>query len=54
MHFGWNRVRPRVHFFATCMVALGASLSAFWILVANSWMGLINPGRYLAILALRS
>ena len=29
---------PRMHLFATCMVALGASLSAFWIMVANSWM----------------
>jgi cytochrome bd ubiquinol oxidase subunit I len=38
MLFGWRRVPPRVHFFATCMVALGASLSAFWIMVANSWM----------------
>jgi cytochrome d ubiquinol oxidase subunit I len=38
MAFGWKRVSPRVHWFATCMVALGASLSAFWIMVANSWM----------------
>jgi cytochrome bd ubiquinol oxidase subunit I len=38
MAFGWKRVSPRVHLFATCMVALGASLSAFWIMVANSWM----------------
>jgi cytochrome d ubiquinol oxidase subunit I len=38
MVFGWNRVSPRVHLFSTCMVALGASLSAFWIMVANSWM----------------
>ncbi len=38
MLFGWNRVPRKVHFFATCMVALGTSLSAFWILVANSWM----------------
>ncbi len=38
MFFGWERVSKKVHFFATCMVALGASLSAFWILVANSWM----------------
>jgi cytochrome bd ubiquinol oxidase subunit I len=36
--FGWNRVGPRVHVFATAMVAVGASLSAFWIMVANSWM----------------
>ncbi|HZE21958.1 MAG TPA: cytochrome ubiquinol oxidase subunit I, partial [Desulfobaccales bacterium] len=34
----WNRVSRKVHYFATCMVALGASVSAFWILVANSWM----------------
>ena len=36
--FGWNKVSHRVHFFATIMVALGATLSAFWIIVANSWM----------------
>ncbi len=35
--FGWNRVKPKVHFFATCMVALGAHFSAVWIIVANSW-----------------
>ncbi len=38
MLFGWKRVGPRMHFFATVMVAFGSSLSAFWILVANSWM----------------
>jgi cytochrome d ubiquinol oxidase subunit I len=38
MLFGWPRVPPVIHFLATCMVASGASLSAFWILVANSWM----------------
>ncbi|MGR8980917.1 MAG: cytochrome ubiquinol oxidase subunit I [Gammaproteobacteria bacterium] len=38
MLFGWMRVPRGIHFFATSMVALGASLSAFWILVANSWM----------------
>jgi cytochrome d ubiquinol oxidase subunit I len=38
MQFGWMRVTSGIHLFATCMVALGASLSAFWILVANSWM----------------
>lgn len=36
--FGWDKVGPRVHFFATCMVALGAHFSAIWIVVANSWM----------------
>lgn len=35
--FGWGRVRPAVHFFATVMVALGAHFSALWIIVANSW-----------------
>ncbi|HEY7382335.1 MAG TPA: cytochrome ubiquinol oxidase subunit I [Beijerinckiaceae bacterium] len=38
MLFGWDRVGDRLHFFATCMVALGTLLSAFWILSANSWM----------------
>lgn len=36
--FGWNRVRPGMHLFANGMVCLGATLSAFWIMVANSWM----------------
>ena len=38
MLFGWNRVPKAVHFFASCMVALGTVISAFWILSANSWM----------------
>ena len=36
--FGWDKVGPKMHFFATCMVALGAHFSAIWIIVANSWM----------------
>ena len=36
--FGWDRVGPKVHFLATCMVCLGAHFSAIWIVVANSWM----------------
>lgn len=36
--FGWNRVSPPFHYFATIMVALGAHFSAIWIIVANSWM----------------
>lgn len=36
--FGWNRIGPYLHYFATCMVALGAHFSAIWIIVANSWM----------------
>lgn len=35
--FGWNRVSPRLHFFSTCMVCLGAHFSSVWIVVANSW-----------------
>ncbi|HKK73363.1 MAG TPA: cytochrome ubiquinol oxidase subunit I [Candidatus Krumholzibacteria bacterium] len=36
--FGWDRISKKMHFFATCMVALGAHFSAIWIVVANSWM----------------
>lgn len=36
--FGWEKVGPKMHFFSTCMVALGAHFSAVWIVVANSWM----------------
>lgn len=36
--FGWDKVGPKMHFFATCMVSLGAHFSAIWIIVANSWM----------------
>ena len=36
--FGWDKVGRKLHFFATCMVALGAHFSAVWIVVANSWM----------------
>ena len=36
--FAWNRVSRGMHLFATSMVALGASLSAFWIMDANAWM----------------
>jgi cytochrome bd ubiquinol oxidase subunit I len=38
MLFGLDRVGPRLHFFATLMVATGTLISAFWILSANSWM----------------
>jgi cytochrome d ubiquinol oxidase subunit I len=38
MLFGWKRVHRGIHFLATCLVAAGATLSAFWILAANSWM----------------
>ncbi|MDX8431579.1 MAG: cytochrome ubiquinol oxidase subunit I [Candidatus Algichlamydia australiensis] len=38
MLFGWNRVKPGVHYFSTIMVSLGAHFSAVWIVIANSWM----------------
>ncbi|MEM5404838.1 cytochrome ubiquinol oxidase subunit I [Paraburkholderia unamae] len=38
MMLGWGRVSRGVHVFATAMVALGSSISVFWIMVANSWM----------------
>ena len=38
MLFGLQRVGPRMHFFATLMVAAGTLISATWILVVNSWM----------------
>jgi cytochrome bd ubiquinol oxidase subunit I len=38
MLFGRGRVSDRVHYFATLMVAIGTTLSAFWILSLNSWM----------------
>ncbi|MDB4875524.1 MAG: cytochrome ubiquinol oxidase subunit [Gemmatimonadetes bacterium] len=38
MLFGESRVGPKLHFFATCMVALGTTLSTAWIMSANSWM----------------
>jgi len=36
--FGWDRVSKGFHLFSTWMVAVGANLSALWILVANGWM----------------
>ncbi|CAB3771877.1 membrane protein [Burkholderia sp. MSh2] len=38
MLFGWQRVSPRAHFFATLMVAVGTLISTFWILASNSFM----------------
>ncbi|MBF0198206.1 MAG: cytochrome ubiquinol oxidase subunit I [Planctomycetes bacterium] len=35
--FGRGKVSKGVHWFSSFMVALGATISAFWILVANSW-----------------
>jgi len=38
MLFGMNRVPGWMHIFSSAMVALGTTLSAFWILALNSWM----------------
>lgn len=38
MLFGINRVPSKVHTFSALMVAIGTTLSAFWILALNSWM----------------
>lgn len=38
MLFGMNRVPGWVHVFSAAMVAIGTTLSAFWILALNSWM----------------
>jgi cytochrome bd ubiquinol oxidase subunit I len=38
MLFGIKKVGRKLHFFATCMVAVGTLMSATWILAVNSWM----------------
>ena len=38
MLFGWKKVGPKLHFFSTIMVALGTTISAYWIMCANTWM----------------
>lgn len=60
MLFGQNRVSSRVHTLATLIVAVGTSLSAFWILSLNSWMqvptgyeireGVVYPADWMAII----
>jgi cytochrome bd ubiquinol oxidase subunit I len=60
MLFGWNRVPPNLHVASAILVAIGTSLSAFWILAANSWMhtpaghvvrdGIVYPVNWLAII----
>jgi cytochrome bd ubiquinol oxidase subunit I len=36
--FGWDRLSPKMHALSIWLVAAASSMSAFWILVANSWM----------------
>ncbi|MCC8538466.1 cytochrome ubiquinol oxidase subunit I [Xanthomonas axonopodis pv. poinsettiicola] len=60
MMFGWGRISERLHFFATCMVALGTLFSTFWILSSNSWLqtpagyevidGIVHPVEWLKII----
>lgn len=38
MIFGWNRVSKKTLWFSSLMVAVGSTLSALWIIIANSWM----------------
>lgn len=38
MIFGWDKVKPKTHFLSSCLVSLGATMSATWIVAANSWM----------------
>jgi cytochrome d ubiquinol oxidase subunit I len=38
MFFGWEKVGKRFHLASTWFTALGAAISAIWILIANSWM----------------
>ncbi|WP_133501734.1 cytochrome ubiquinol oxidase subunit I [Cognatilysobacter terrigena] len=61
MLFGAKKVPEKLHFFATCMVALGTLISTFWIISANSWMhtpagysinagGVFEPANWWAII----
>ncbi|XHH28763.1 cytochrome ubiquinol oxidase subunit I [Xanthomonas euroxanthea] len=60
MMFGWGRISERLHFLATCMVALGTLFSTFWILSSNSWLqtpagyevvdGIVHPVTWLKII----
>ena len=38
MYFGWKKVSPCIHLASTWLTGLGATISAWWILVANAWM----------------
>jgi cytochrome d ubiquinol oxidase subunit I len=36
--FGWNRLSPRIHLLTIWLTAVGVTISAYFILVANAWM----------------
>jgi cytochrome bd ubiquinol oxidase subunit I len=37
-HFGWNRLPRGIHLLSIWLVAIGSTLSALWIIIANAWM----------------
>ncbi len=48
--FGWNRLPKGIHLLSIWLVAIGANLSALWIIIANAWMQVpvgydLNGGR---------
>lgn len=52
--FGWDKVNKWMHYFANWMIFVGATLSAFWIMAANSWMQIpagvaIEKGKFVVI-----
>ncbi|MCM1984505.1 cytochrome ubiquinol oxidase subunit I [Lyngbya confervoides] len=47
MLFGWDRVPAAMHYLATILVAIGANLSTFWILSANSWVQTPAGGEFI-------
>lgn len=50
--FSWDKVSKKLHLFFTFLVAIGSTLSSFWILIANGWMQ--NPtGSYFNPLTMR-
>lgn len=60
MLFGWDKVGPKLHYFATLLVVIGTTISAYWIMTANSWMqhpvgytytdGVFSPDDWMAII----
>lgn len=60
MLFGWDKVGPKLHYFATLLVTVGTTLSAYWIMAANTWLqhpvgynyinGIFRPESWLEII----
>jgi cytochrome d ubiquinol oxidase subunit I len=47
MIFGWGKINKYVHFMANFTIFVGVTLSAFWILSANSWMQTPDGVKYI-------